>query len=373
MVPPKYFFMAVFFLLAPLATLAKEPAGVYLPSGSSIDGNYYAAGESVEIAGAVSSDVIAAGGNVIITGAVGGDVIAAGGNVRIIGPVAGNIRALGGNVEIVGTVAKNVTVGAGTLIIAESARIAGHVTVGAGSLEVRGKIGGELLAASGVVILAGEVTGPVKLFLDKSGSLDVRETAKTSNSFAYYGGESVNIVNGAQLAQPPVQHTLPTRGVKSVWWWHLLVSLFSALALGMVLVSLIPQKIEEVMSEALANPWRALGWGVLWAVTVPIISVGLLITVIGWPLTVLLLTIYIFGLIVAPVLAGATFGWYLKSRAGEGWFSKQSLMLVVLLGIVIYRLVLSVPIIGGLLSLLGTLLAWGAMLQVQRRIIKSFR
>ncbi len=360
-------------LAVPSWAYAKEQMDVYIPSGTAIEGNYYGVGNTVEVAGSVGSDLIVAGGNVIVTGAVGGDVIAAGGNIRLTGPVGGNVRVVGGNVEIYGTVARNVTVGAGTLVIGESAEISGHVTTGAGTLEVRGKISGGLLAGSGVVIIAGTISGPVNLYLDTEGTLDIRETAVTGAEFNYYSRQTARIADGAQLAQAPQFHEFVKQAPKPVWWWHYLISLFSLLVLGMVLVSLVPKKVQEVMEEVIANPWRAIGWGIIWAIVVPIVGIILLITVIGWPLAFALAAFYIFDLILAPALAGATVGWYIKSRVGDTWLGKQTLMVTVLIGIFIYRLVVFIPVVGGLVALVGALLAWGALLRVQYQTMKSFR
>lgn len=371
----KFYLIVVGLIVLALPSLvyAKEQMDVYIPSGTSIAGNYYGAGNTVEIAGSIESDLIVAGGNVIVTGAVGGDVIAAGGNVRITGPVGGNVRAVGGNIEIYGTVARNVTVGTGTLVIGESAEIYGHVTTGAGALEVRGKIDGGLLAGSGAVIISGTVGGPINLYLDKEGTLDIRETAVTGGEFNYYGRQSARIAEGSQLAQTPQMHEFTKQTPKPVWWWHYLISLFSLLVLGMVLVSLIPKKIQEVMDEVMTNAWRSLGWGVLWAVVAPIVGIILLVTVIGWPLAFALAAFYIFGLILAPAIAGATVGWYIKSKAKDTWLGKQTLMVTVLVGIFVYRLIVFIPVLGGLVALVGTLLAWGALLRVQYQTLKSFR
>ncbi|HCX39304.1 MAG TPA: hypothetical protein DHS36_03520, partial [Candidatus Veblenbacteria bacterium] len=55
-------------LVLPVVVYGKGKGNVYVPSGSSIVGNYYGAGDTVEIAGSVESDVIVAGGNVIVSG-----------------------------------------------------------------------------------------------------------------------------------------------------------------------------------------------------------------------------------------------------------------------------------------------------------------
>lgn len=368
------FLLAILGILTiPAISRANANKSVYLPSGTTIDGNYYGAGDTVEIAGAVASDLIVAGGNVVIKGAVGGDAIVAGGNVRIIGPISGNVRVVGGNVEIVGTVARNVTVGAGSLVIAESADIAGHITSAAGSLEIRGKVQGSVLSAAGTVILSGEVKGPITLYFEKEGSFEIRETAKTGGAINYYGSKSASVSAGAQLQQSPEQHAITYKTNNQGWWWRYLISLFSALVLGMVLVYLIPTKVKEVIEEAISRPLPSLGWGALWAFVTPIIIIILMVTVIGLPIAIVLLAVYIIGLVLAPVIAGAAIGSYIQSRFKESWLSKQSFLVMILIGIFIYRLVVFIPILGHLIGFFGALWAWGAILQVQQRLLKTFR
>lgn len=361
-------------LIYPTLVWAGEPVvDVYVPSGMVVKGNYYAIGNTVEIVGSIESDLIVAGYNVIVTGAVGGDVIAVGGNVRITGPVAGNIRVLGGHVDIYGPVSRNVLVGSGTLLVADSAEVAGHITAMAGNLEIRGQVAGSVLATAGTAIIAGRISGPVKLFLDKNGNVEIRETAVLENEFIYYAAQPAHVVEGAKLAQEPQYHEFINRRPELVWWWRFLISLFGAWVIAMILSSLAPRKFREAMEEGMIRPWVSLGWGIVWFIVVPLIIIILLFTVIGLPLAIALLSIYILNLILAPVVAGGAWGWYLKNRLTEGWLSRQSMLLVILLGLLIYRLVILIPVVGAVVALVGGMWGLGAIVLVQTRLLKSFQ
>ncbi|MDZ4229860.1 MAG: polymer-forming cytoskeletal protein, partial [Candidatus Veblenbacteria bacterium] len=345
-------FVLSLIIAVPSAWAKGQSPNVYVPRGESKAGNYYTAGNSVEVAGSVESDLIVVGGSVVVSGAVGGDVIVAGGKVRLSGPVGGNVRVLGGDVDIIGIVERNVMVAGGNVRLSESGQVKGQVTAAAGNLELRGKVGGSVLAAAGMVVLAGEVEGPVTVYLDSEGVLEVRESAVTGGAFTYYGTKQAQVAEGAQLHEAPQFHEFtPRTHSRGLWWWGKLFAIFSALVLGMVLVSLAPKKVQEAAEEALASPWRALGWGALWAVLVPVAVVILLITIIGLPLAVVLVALYVIGLLLASVVAGAAVGWYIKSRSAQSWFARQSLMLVVLSGIVIFRLFTFIPFVGGLVAL----------------------
>ncbi len=367
------FIVGLIFALAPALVKAAAANDVYLAKGVVHEGNFYARGNTVEIAGAVTGDVITAAKNLIIKGPVGGDIIAVASNVRVLGPVGGNIRVMGGNVDIFSTVERNLMVASGNLVLAETADIGGQVTIATGTADIRGKIKGSLLAGVGSVIIAGTIEGPINLYLEKKGILDIRETANTSSSFNYYSQQPARIAVGAQLTEEPKQFPLPVSSKKQISWWRYLISLFSALVLGMVLVTLIPRKFEEIISEALTNPWRSLVWGILWALLAPLAIIILMITVIGFPLAIILLLIYFIGLILAPIVAGASLGWYFKSYWAEGWLGKINILWITLLGIFIYRSIVFLPFVGSLVGFLGAIWAWGAIMSHKNQMLKYFR
>lgn len=367
----RYLFVPVVLaLLIGLPVLAKGNTNTLVPAGQTITGNFYAAGGTVEVNGDVTSDVIVAGGNVIIAGKVGGDVLVVGGNVKVTGVVSGNVRAFGGNVEISGSVARNVSVAAGTLILADKSEVAGYVTAGAGNLDLRGVVKGGVLAGSGNVILTGEVQGPVELWLDKEGSLEVRDTAKTGGPFTYHAAKPGSISSSAKLQQAPAFVELPKAAQRqSAVGWGWLISLFGALVLGMVAIHLMPKKLEQLASTMLANPWASLGWGLVWGVVAPVAALLLLITIIGAPITLLIVLAYIAGFVVVPVVVGTAIGSWLKQRFESSWLGKTSGLMVLLIGILAYKILGAIPFLGIVVVLLATLWAWGALLQSMRASI----
>lgn len=337
---------------------------VYVPSDEHKAGNYYAAGESVEVAGSVDSDLIVAGGDVIVSGNVGGDVIAVGGNVRIVGQVQGDVRVFGGRVELAGTVERNVTAAAGELRFMAGSDIKGHVTAAAGTIETRGRIGGSLLAAAGQVTAAGSIEGPATLWLDRQGRLDVRESALFGSSLTYYADQEALVSSRATLSQEPQRYPLPVPKRTSGSWFGHLVSLFGALVLAMVMVKLAPQRLRETVQLVIKRPLPSLGFGALWLVTVPIAVIVLAITLIGLPVAVLLGLMYAAGLILSPVIAGATVAEFVHHRSlAQTVLAKLSPFASVAMGVAAYKLATFVPVVGGLVGFVGTLFALGALVQ----------
>lgn len=366
-----YFFSTVWWsalvlMLVPVASRAADT--VTLPADQHVPGNYYVSGSTVEIDGEVGSDLVVAGGTVVVKGPIGGDVIVAGGNVRLLGPVTGNVRGLAGTLEVATSVGHNITVAADKLVLAPGSEVLGHITAAANQMAFAGKVGGSVQAAGGTVQMSGTVNGPVVLWLGQQGSLELTKTAVVNGPFTYHGPAPAQIATGAKLASAPQFIPWVASNSNRGWWWGKLVGLFSSLVLGLVVVSLLPRKVMEVAEQAVTKPWSSLGWGALWAIAVPLTVVVLLITLIGISVAAVLAAFYLIGLVVARVAAGAAVAWWLKSRF-KGALDKWSPLVLVLSGIVLFSLLSTLPLVG----LIGTLWGWGALLQVQKRTVMTFR
>ncbi len=346
-----------------------------LPAGETVQGNFYASSYQVEAAGKVEGDVYAVGGTVVVSGEVEGDVLVLGGKVRITGPVVGSLRVLGGEVELASSVGRNVSMAGGKLLLAPGSYVVGNVAVAAGELELRGIVEGVVEAAAGGAVISGEVQGPVELWLDRQGTVTILDTAVLGSTFRYRAARVAKVAAGATLAQVPEQLQLPmyhSPRTQVGWWLGELAWFFGLAVLAMVLIYLLPRKVQEVAEEALAKPWPSLGWGAAWLVLAPIGVIVLGITIIGLPLALVLTALYIIGLFVAQVAVGAAVGWYVRSLPTFQAIQSWKLFPVVLMGLLLYRLVTAVPYIGSLVALVALLWGWGALLRVQRRTLATF-
>src|SRR3990170_1191544 len=102
---------------------------VTLPAGETVNRDFFAFGERVEISGTVNGDVYAGGGIVIVDGKVNGDLLAGGGTLTISGSVSQDARVGGGQITITGKVGRNLTIGGGNVELTDpAAKVGGEVT-----------------------------------------------------------------------------------------------------------------------------------------------------------------------------------------------------------------------------------------------------
>ncbi|MEK7496415.1 MAG: hypothetical protein AAB657_00750 [Patescibacteria group bacterium] len=367
-----FLFLATLILFNSTPVLAGDLASVYVGVGETVTGNLYRVGSTVEINGTVEGDVVVIGGQVVVNGQVNGDVLAIGGTVKINGEVLGNVRVFGEQVDLFGTIGKNVSIAAGSLMLSDENEIKGHINFIASSFYLNGKVVGSVNGRAERAIINGSVFGQTDLAIEKRGSLKINDKAVLQNQFIYEAVSPAQISEQASVSANLIHKPLIDKSNALGWWWNKLIGLFSALVVGLVLVKLLPHKLSEVSQEVLTKFWPSLGWGAAWAVAVPIVIIILLITIIGWPLALILTAIYFIGLLLSTALAGATLGIYLKDNKNFTKIKKWSQLATVSFGIVIYSLLVTIPFLGWLFGLLGTLAAWGALVRVQKRTIQSF-
>ena len=135
------------------------------------------------------------------------------------------------------------------------------------------------------------------------------------------------------------------------WWIAVTVSL---LLLGIVLLGLAPAMMAASYRVARDEAGRAMGWGLLVAVGLPVVSILVMFTVVGIPLGVVgllsLALLYAVGYIVAALALGRTMVKEPRSR-----------YLAFLAGLVILRALGLIPVLGGLITFLASAYGLGAL------------
>ncbi len=353
-----------FLLIVPVAVKAfavKTGDSVYIAKDQTIEGNFYAAGSNITVDGTVTGDVICAGQTVNINGTIEGDVICAGQSINIDGAVNGSVRVAGNSVNINGQIARNVMAFGAAVNLGTEASVGWDMLIGAATGEIRGKVSRDLYGGVASATIAGEIGKDVRLKIDnkksdKSG-LIIMDGAIIGGSVVYTDRTEASIASSAVIAGE-ITHNLPkVRKEKTItaWGWGRLYSIFSALVVGLVLISLWHKQIKKLTDKMLDKVGPSIGWGVIVMFLTPIIAILLLITLIGMPLAFILIGVWLIALFISKILVGILIGRELLKRFWEK--KKDSLLLAMVIGIVITWIIFSLPVIGWLLCLVA--MWWG--------------
>ncbi|MBI4779103.1 hypothetical protein HY797_01460, partial [Candidatus Falkowbacteria bacterium] len=304
-----------------------------------------------------------------INGDVAGDVICAGQSININGKVGGNLRVAGNTINFNGQVARNGIIIGATTVTAASSTIGWDLLILGNIFELRGDVGRDLFGSAGKVNVAGQVGKNLNLNFGSKNNNDkplvIAGTAKINGDVKYKSDKDAALDSGAVI-KGEVIHNFPIVPTKKSnlsnlgWWWVKLISIFSALIIGLVLISFWRAQLIKITDLMLAKIGPSFGWGILALLLTPLIIIILLITIIGIPLSLILLALWLVVMYTSKVLTGILVG---RSLVNNYWpKQKNSLILAMIIGIVITYLIFSLPIIGPFMSLLAMLWGLGGIL-----------
>lgn len=342
---------------------------VTLAKSQTINNDYFASGDTVEIAGQVNGDVYVAGGQITIDGRVAGDVLTAGGTITINGEVDGNVRSGGGQITINGQVAKNVTAGGGTIELAKGATIGGNIVAGGGNIQLAGETKGNAKLGGGTVSVTGPVGGNVEAGV---GQLSIGSQAKIGGHLTYWSNQDATISSGASIGGPTV-HNLPPKHEGSrlgrIGFWSHFYWFGMMLLLGGVVLLVLPNFTREVVATIEKRPLASIGIGLLGLIVTPIAIVLLAVTVIGIPLAVVVAVLYgltmLFSLTWVVLVIG---DWLAKALKFP-----NSAYIVLLVGALAYLLISLVPFLGSLVGGIGFLAGFGGLWIAKKELYGRLR
>lgn len=334
-----------------------------------VAGPYLKMGNNITISGTVNGDVYLLGSIVTIDGTIKGDLIVGGGVVTIKGEVTDDIRAVGGMVTIDGKVGKNVTAVGGTVALGSDADVDGDLLTACGNLAHLGNIDGNVLARADEATFAGRVGGNIQTTAEK---VSVPKTAILDGDMLYQSDKEASVSAEARIIgtvkRTPTGRTLTqvVPQAKGVLLRFRLLSYFSMLLVGLILLKIAPRQVTAVSKLIGEQPWRCLGLGLLTLVLVPVVAVILAITIIGVPLAAILVGVYILMLTLSSIFAGLFVGQKIFDLANF----KENRYAMLAVGLLLLQLVFAVPVVGGLVRLLSLLAAVGAMVTLKREALR---
>ncbi len=344
---------------------------VSLPKDQVVDGNYYAGGETIEIDGVVNGDAYLFGGQVFVNGTINGDLISAAGTINLNGEVKGDARLAGGQANITGKIGKNLSLAGGNLDLGTNSKIGGALQGAGGNLNLLGSVGTETLLAAGNANIAGTLGDSLTA---KVGTLRFGPNARVSGDVTYWGQEEATVDQSASISGSITRKELPFKTektpqrdfknfVKGISIYSKLSSILLTLILGFILLKFFPNHTQRSAEIYTNKFWKSLLLGFLAMILVPIITLVTIITIIGIPLAFATLPIFILYVFMARVFAMVAIGSFLAKKANIN----QKITTTFLIGLVVYYVLTSIPILGELIKLVIILSSIGAAITSHHR------
>lgn len=377
----KLYLLPVLFILflLPLSTFAlsiQNEDSVYIGTEQIIEDDLIATGSRIIVEGYVKGDVIAAGQDVTIKGIVEGDVIAAGMYVKVESQVLGDVRVAGSDVRIGGNINKNLNAFGATVTILDSAKVMGNALIAGGGTDVNGLIMGKLTTYAGTSSLNATVEKDAYIEIDPQSRLVLMPKTNIKGNLTYKSTKELNKQEGATVLGETTQEmpkVLTDQGKKSKAWPGILVaklvSLIGMFIVGLVLIGLFRDKLYKITDIIWKSPWQSLLWGIIFLIVVPILAIILLITVIGIPLSIVGILVYVTLLYVSGIFTALVIGQSVVNLIGKKQPAKKgNQILFLVVGLVIIGIICLIPFVGFFIRLLTILFGTGALVKAVAKV-----
>ncbi len=345
-------------ILIPLWGLkaAADKNGLVLVSTDEIiTGNLIAAGENVLIDGTISGDLITASQSLTVNGRVEGDIIAIAQNIDINGEVGGNIRVAGNNVNINSVITRNLNAFGSNVMISNNTRVGWDAILGGANVVVKGNINGFLDLYAQEASLNGKIgkNARIKIYnTNQNSSLNITKEAAINGDLDYSANTKASIDSQATISGQTNYRYLEIKKHEKTWpnWaWSRLFAFLSTIIIGLVLVFILPKNSAAIIKLISSKPGKAVITGGIITLATPLLLLLLTMTIIGFPLALIIFLVVLAGILLATATSSLLLGDLIFKLIFKKNFT--SLFWPLTLGAFILTLSFSLPYFGWLISL----------------------
>lgn len=350
-------------LAMPLSAQGKDnpPSSVQREFGN----DHFAAGKLLLIDRPVRGDLIAAGNEMEVAAPVTGDALLAGGSVVVSKAIGQSLYAAAGKLLINDSVGRNVRVAGGRIEFSPISEVAGNVTAAGGQIELRGNVKGYVQAVGGRVLIDAIIVGNVEA---TSGQVELGPNARITGTFRYSSREplkrdpAAQTNGGVETFEAPGGWPVPENiehnmGRGGGWIWTIGLLLVAAL-----LMTAVPNFFGRVAETLRRRPGMSVLTGFVILVCMPVAALVFLITIIGVPLGLLTLLLYLPLLIVGYVATGISLGEWGMLRLKNDRASPTILRTgAAVAGVLIVSLVARIPWVGTGVALVALIAGVGCL------------
>lgn len=353
------------------ATEFKSGRNIFVRQTKTIEDDLILAANNVRIGGVVQGDVIFGSRSIVHNGKITGSLNGACQNVRILGEVGGSVRAFCQNNNIEGTIGRNLINFSQTLNIRPSGKINGDVTSFCAEMTIDGEVGRNVKCGAGTVIISGTIQGDVDLEADE---ISIMPTAKILGNFKYKSREEARVEQGAQISgETEWTEIEPKEKKKKVFLTATtkmvirILLLLAAIVTGLILLLISKNFVKGAKRAVTESFLKSLGLGFICMICIPIAGVILLVTVIGIPIAIISLFVYLILFYIAKIFVGIAFGEKILSGFKKGKEAPLGWSLIV--GLIIISILTSIPYLGWIVYLAVVFVGFGAALLARKHLL----
>lgn len=237
-----------------------------------------------------------------------------------------------------------------------SGKVLGDLIVLSGKFNFKGEVLGNVYAVSGETKIDGKISGDVFL---ASASSDLGQNTVISRNLYLYTSNLTRSpksqIVGKDVVKKIQNEKKEPRKIIISW----LISVLGLLLVGIILWKIFPQDAQKTFEIIKQKPFKTLLWGILTSILAPILAVIFFLTLVGIPLSVIILGFYFFAIYISSLIVALYLSIVLLPKR-ENPLPGAALFLIIL------TLLYKIPFLGGLFLLITIWLGMGTLVQIKK-------
>lgn len=319
-------------------------------SAKEINSFHAVANDNVSFKDVVKGDSAIAGNLVDILGNIDGIGFIAGNTVNVNGTLEYGFVA-GNNVNINGNILKSVYAAGNSVIISKDAKVERDVFIAANEVVLNGTLNRDVSLGSTKVTIKSDakINGNVTI---EANNLVVEDGATVKGTLKYNKEAKTSLSDTASIGKVVIYGSHEKDNSKNNAALDTVISIINMLVVFAVISALLPKVCDKtilIYSDS-RNYLKNFGIGLLILFCTPIIGLLLLISNVGTSLGLILLLLYGISIYLAFIVSGFVLGDLVITKLFK--FNINNLF-VGCIGIILLKLLLLAPYIGGLVSLMA--------------------
>jgi cytoskeletal protein CcmA (bactofilin family) len=339
-----------FLMVAPVEAIDRRKGNVVtVASGETVNDTLVAMAEEVEISGNVNGDVIAFARRVSVRGNVAGNLIGFGRDIEIKGKVQGSIYNFAQSMRLEGEAERNLIAFVEKLDLQSEGQVRYDVIAFAKRVTLSGAIGRDAAAFTEEASVGGQVGRNLKTYSKK---VLVRPDARINGDFTatvprqdYAKIESGAVIGGESDIRV---HREKNRYARPGFYLWSVITLIGAWIVGLLIATFFPGAFAFASGTTSEIGWKA-GIGFLVVVVTPVAAIILCLTLIGLPLGLITLVLWLLLLYLSKIFVGAAIAQAMFKPANTG---PRAMALPLLASLALIWIVTAIPIAGKLFGFL---------------------
>lgn len=364
-----FIIFSLFFTIALAESINED--NIILKSGETLEKTSFLSGKNIRVDGDINATAFITGGNVEINGNVDGDLFAAGQNITINGNISGSLFTASQNIIINGVVENNIYLAGAILKVNSktegSAFLAGqNIFIEDGAIiEKDAFVGGSNVNQSGIII--GDLSSSSQsLFVGGKVGGDLIYSSQNKADFSN-DSEILGKTNWKKTDYEPELESSPTKkAFTSFSIYKIFFSVLTLLAVWFFTKLISPTIWDNLGKNISIAPLKTIGFGFSTLLLTPIIIIILLFTVVGIPLSFILLLSYIILIYISKIIVASLIGIWFQEKYN---LSKGQKVGIFLLSLIMLSLLKGIPIFGWIISLSIASLGIGSIFIKERNLI----